>query len=78
MSEKTACLLGCRWSENSKGTDDWVSRQGRGRGTWSLSENVTDIAQDYDATKEGLMSALPFTLMYAIPSSLASRDLSEY
>ena len=42
-----------RWSENAEGGDDWVSRQGRRRGAWSLSENVTDIAQDYDVTKEG-------------------------
>ena len=30
---------GCRWSENGKGTDYWVSRQGRGRGICNLSAN---------------------------------------
>ena len=30
----------------------------------AFGSSVTDIAQDYDATKEGLMSALPFTLTY--------------
>ena len=68
---------GCRWAKNSEGADDWVSKQRRGRGTWSLSENITDIAQDYDVIKERLILAPLSTLTYDNTIITASRDLSE-